>query len=278
MFYWKIFGSIFLISLSLYLQQPSGNLEVHFLNVGQGDGAFIRSPLGYNIIIDGGPDLSLLDNLETILPPQDHTIDLLILTHPHSDHLFGLIEILERYKVKNALLTGVAYKSKLYTYFESNLAKKGPNLLFADSNQDIYFNDGLLLDVIYPHAPSLAKTVENVNNDSIVIRLVYGQNSILFTGDAEIEEEREILQTASDVETQILKAGHHGSKTSSTSAYLPAVRPEYAIISAGENNQYHHPHGETLQNFVKAGIQALRTDQLGNITMIFDEKELLAIL
>lgn len=270
MLHWKIIIMVLFVSASLYLQKPDEYLHVNFLDVGQGDSIFIRSPFGYNIVIDGGPNLNLTDSIESIIPPQEHIIDLLVLTHPHSDHLFGFMETIERYKVKNVLLTGVAYNSSLYGYFKEKMAEKGVNVLPASSLHDIYFNDGLLLDVVYPSKPSLKGSPENVNNDSVVLRLVYGNTSILFSGDAEMEEEKLVLQTTNFIGADVLKAGHHGSRTSSTMAYLNAVQAEYAVISAGVNNQYHHPHPETLEKYAKEDITTFRTDLLGSIEMVFD--------
>ncbi len=269
MLHWKAIVALFVIAISLYWQIPDGKLHIYILDVGQGDSTFIRSPFGYNIIIDGGPNLNLTDSIAKILPAHEHEIDLLILTHPHSDHMFGFMETLERYKVKNVLLTGVYYNSALYSNFKQSLAEKGVNILFASSLKDIYFNDGLLLDIIYPQAPSLAVSPENVNNDSVVLRLKYGENTMLFTGDAEIEEEEHILKTPYDLSAHILKAGHHGSKTSSSDAYLDAVAPKYATISAGKDNSYHHPHTETLNKYAQRGIESFRTDLEGTIEMVF---------
>lgn len=277
MLHWKILIGVLCLTLSLYAQKPDNKLHVSFLDVGQGDSVFIRSPYGYNIVIDGGPNLNLTDSVESIMPAQEHSIDLLVLTHPHSDHLFGFMEMLERYKIKYVLLTGVDYKSSLYHYFKQQIADKGVKILLASDSHDIYFNDGLILDIIYPSAPSLNLEPDNVNDDSVMLRLVYADTKILLSGDAEIEEEKNVLLTSNDISTNVLKAGHHGSRTSSTVEYLEAAHPEYAVISAGVNNQYHHPHPETLQKYDARGITTFRTDLLGTIEMVFDERGLLNI-
>ncbi|HDQ22846.1 MAG TPA: MBL fold metallo-hydrolase [Candidatus Uhrbacteria bacterium] len=260
----------FLIGLTVNLQKDRQNLEVVFLDVGQGDAILIKTPYEQNILIDGGPDNSVLSQLGRNLAFFDKELDLVILTHPHADHVTGLVEILRRYKVKKVLLTGVLHTAPDYQAFLKEIASQEIETEIANSWREIDLGPDLVLEILYPWSDLSQQKVENLNNSSIVAKLVYKNNSFLFTGDAEIEVEKELIAAGLDLSAQVLKVGHHGSKSSSSLYFLAKVKPQYAVICAGQNNKFDHPHLRTLDNLEKLGIKILRTDQLGTIKFIGD--------
>jgi competence protein ComEC len=251
-------------------------LEVDFLDVGQGDAELIRTPFGQNILIDGGPDSSVLKELSKNLPWWDRRLDLVILTHPHDDHVAGLNQVLKRYDVKKAAYTGVIHNSPAFLSWLDLINKKKIPMMIIDRPQKIVLGDGCFFDVLYPLTSFLGKEVENLNNSSIVAKLVYGQTSFLFTGDAEQEEEKEILG-AKYPGADVLKVGHHGSATASTEDFLAAVLPKIAVIEVGKNNDFGHPNGRTLKKLERISAQIFRTDLDGTVKMASDGKNISVI-
>lgn len=283
--YQKYFGLAFLICLSLFSfvyssgvdfnvpvasdQDVLGELSVNFLNVGQGDAIYIRTPDEVDVLIDGGPDKSILNELGAVMPFWDRAIDLVILTHPHSDHVAGLVEVLRRYKVKKILYTGVLHTAPDYlAWLEEIKAQKIP-LEIVDKKSEILLGSATKLEILSPQQSFLNKKVESLNNTSIVARLVYGDTDFLFTSDAEKEVENELLSDSSiTLDSDVLKVGHHGSRSSSSLEFLTAVSPAIAVIQVGKDNSFEHPHGETLFNLQKLKVTLLRTDLNSTITLI----------
>jgi competence protein ComEC len=250
---------------------PKGYVIVDVLDVGQGDGIFITGPSGQQIVVDGGPDLSILDGIGRRMSFFDRSIDLLVLSHPHLDHIFAFPEILKRYNVKAVLITGMAYDQSRYEEFLKLLRAQQTPVIIADPAKDLDMGDGLRVDVLWP-PPVYAGKEGDANNTSIVFKLTYGQDSMLFTGDMETEEEREVLSANVNIDSDILKAGHHGSRTSSSTGLLLAVSPDLAVISAGRENQFGHPHKEVLRRFEKMGIPYKTTATEGSVRLMFDGK------
>lgn len=249
------------------IKLPGNAAEVHFLDIGQGDAILIRTPQYHNILIDGGPPGSrLIQEMGNILPPLEKTIDLIILTHPHLDHIGGLIEVLERYKVKNVLLTGVQHTSSYYENFLSKIQKNNIPIHIANKTQDFILGE-LFFDTIYPFSSIANDAFQNINNSSIVIKMTYKKTSVLFTGDAEQEVEEKILAKNTHIQAEIMKAAHHGSRTSNTTTYLEAIQPTMAIIQVGGKNKYDHPHQETLERFSHKKIKVWRNDIHGTISI-----------
>lgn len=248
-----------------FLSKESASLQIHFLDVGQGDSILIVTPDRKKILIDGGPGNEVLQKLSAVIPYFYGKIDMMILTHPHEDHVEGLIPILERFRVDSLLLNPVIYNSKVYDYFLEKVA--GKKVYIADDEKDFQFGE-VYLDVLYPFESS-AETFENVNNASVVIMIEWKDNKILLTGDAEFEVENELLISGIDLDADILKAGHHGSRTSSSLEFLEQVSPELMVISCGENNDYGHPHEETLEKAEEMNIEIRRTDLEGTISIVF---------
>lgn len=248
-------------------------LEVNFFDVGQGDAIFIETPQNQQILIDGGPTSIILEKLGEEMPFWDRTIDLIILTHPEKDHLAGLLEVLKRYQVENILWTGVVRDTAEYQEWQRLIKEEGAKIYIAHAGQQIRGGPTSAnsarrsgLSVLYPFESLEGQKVKDSNNTSIIARLVFGENSFLFTGDAPQSIERKILEMA--VDSDVLKAGHHGSKNSSAEDFVKAVSPEIAVISVGKDNKYGHPHQETLAVLERYDIRILRTDINGDIKIL----------
>jgi competence protein ComEC len=256
-------GLVIALLISCIITLPDGKLHVYFLDVGQGDAALIRTPLNKFILVDGGPDDSVLRGLGDIMPFYTRTIDLIILTHPHPDHINGLIEVLKRYKVDKVFMTGINYHYAGYDEFLDLLAKNSIPVTLADGH-DFDFG-GTKIDVIFPIHSLQGREFENINNSSIVFRLIYGKSIFYFSGDAEKPEEEDILAAHADVNAEVLKVGHHGSRTASSEAMIGLIHPFYAVISCGKDNSFKHPHAETIDTLTKHDAKILRTDLMGTI-------------
>jgi competence protein ComEC len=247
-------------------------LEVHFFDVGQGDAIFIETPQSHQILIDGGPTSAILEKLGKEMPFWDRSIDLVILTHPERDHLAGLIEVLEKYKVENILWTGVVRDTAEFKEWQRLIQEEGAKIFIAKAGQKI-ITPQTFLEILYPFESLEGKEFRNSNNTSIVSKLKFNKNSFLFTGDIYKSAERKIIDEFSEeiLNSDILKVAHHGSKTSSSSEFLQIVSPEIAIIQVGKN-KYGHPHQEVLERLRKFGIKIQRTDKDGDIRIISDGK------
>ncbi len=276
-----------LVSLAVYDLSRRNFLEVDFFDVGQGDATFIRTPEGRQILIDGGPSSAILEKLGGSLPFWDRTLDLIILTHPENDHLLGLIEVLKNYEVGNILWTGIVRDTENYKEWERLIAKEQgkeekANIFIAKAGQKIYLseqNPDQYVEILYPFEGLEGKSFKDSNNTSIVNKLIFGENSFLFSGDIYKSAEKEILEKGEgegeiDVDSDVLKISHHGSKTSSAEEFIVKVSPEVAVISAGKDNQYGHPSPETLEALEKYGITVLRTDAEGDIKIISNGQNL----
>ena len=244
-------------------------LELVFFDIGQGDAIFIETPQKYQILIDGGPDALVLKKLTQEMPFGDNEIDLIILTHPDSDHITGLISVLERYKVDNIIYTGVVKDTTKYKKFKDLIEKQDAKIIIAEYGQRIKVGQ-VVLDILYPFENLYNKEVSNVNNSSIVMRMSFKENSFLFTGDIVKKGENEILERRIFLDSDVLKVAHHGSKTSSVKDFVEAVSPLIAIVQCGRNNRFGHPHQETIETFEEFEAQILRTDTNGDIKIISD--------
>ena len=230
------------------LTLPGDNLQVTFLDVGQGDAAFVETPGGRQILVDGGPDSDrLMHLLGERMPFMDRTIELVVLTHGHADHVSGLTEALHRFEVKRILQRETELDSPPYQAWRRAVELEGAEVIEARRGQMITTDDGLLIQVVGPPETLLRGTRSDVDNASVVIRLVYGDISFLLTGDMFAEAERALVSAGAGVDSDVLKVGHHGSRSSSSDAFLAAVSPAIAVVPAGKDNSFGHPHGETLE-------------------------------
>ena len=244
-------------------------LEVTFFDVGQGDSIFIETSNKYQVLIDGGPSSSiLLEKLGKAMPFYDRTIDLIILTHPESDHYKGLFEVLERYKIENILWTGILRDTNEWQEWMSLIEKEGVEIKIAEAGQRIILDNSSYIDILHPFKKLEGQEIKNSNDSSIVAYLSFNNISFLFTGDIAKKTELELIKK--DIKADVLKVAHHGSKTSSSIEFLEAVLPDIAVIQVGKDNSYGHPHLEVLANLEQFGIEVLRTDKIGDIRIISD--------
>jgi len=209
------------------------------------------------------------------MPFWDRTIDLIILTHPEQDHMTGLIEVLKRYKVENILWTGILRETSEFKEWERLIEEEKANIFIAKAGQKIKLsrrNINYYLDILHPFESLEGQEFKDSNNTSIIAKLVFSQNSFLFTGDAYKSIEKKLIDIEIDLDSDVLKIGHHGSKTSTAEEFIEKVLPEIAVISAGKDNSYHHPHPETLETLEKYGIKVFRTDINGDVKIISNGK------
>jgi len=266
-----LFGLNILAWILVYDLKAARFLEVNFFDVGQGDAIFIETPQLHQILIDGGPTSIILEKLAKEMPFWDRTIDLIILTHPERDHIFGLIEVLKRYKVENILWTGVIRDTSEFKEWKKLIENEGAKIFIAKTGQKIKATRTVLV-ILYPFENLEGQELKDSNNTSIITKLIFGENSFLFTGDVYKSVERELLAKELDIDSDILKVGHHGSKTSSLEEFIKEVSPEIAVIQVGKDNLYGHPHPESLDTLEKYGIRVLRTDENGDIKIISNGK------
>lgn len=257
-------------SISVFLSPLlAKKTEVSFLDVGQGDAMLIESKYGQEILIDGGANDSVLQRLDEEMPWFDREIDLIILTHPHEDHIVGQIGVLRERFVKKAVYTGVNFPSSAYEAWKREIAGRGVELLLADRKRKIILGDDSYLEMIYPDKSLADEKMKNVNNSSIVVRFVEGDASFLFVGDIEKEVENKLLAEEADLAADVLKIGHQGSDTSSSEEFLAKVKPKHAVIEVGEN-KFGHPSPRVLNRLTRAGINIHRTDLSGTISFVID--------
>lgn len=270
---WLVFGCVIIGALVNFyalraLALESRLLRVYFLDVGQGDAIFIQAPNGNQVLIDGGPGSQVIQELSRGMPFQDHSIDLVVLTHPHADHVDGLIEALKRYDVGQILENYYQYDSA--DYAEWNKLKSEAQVTQARAGQVIDLGMDVKILILYPDEQSANQNIKNPNNASVVIKLIYGNESLLLTGDIEAPVEQKLLDQQANLDSDFLKVGHHGSKTSTTDAFLRAVTPIIAFIEVGAENRYGHPHPTILQRLENFGIKYYRTDVDGTKELILD--------
>lgn len=265
--------AIFFVWQAVYLEVPSKTLTVAFLNVGQGDAAYIESPVHKQMIIDGGPNGALLSEIGKLMPWYDRYIDVIMVTNPDVDHYGGFIDLLKRYQVGLVIEAGTVGAAPSYKIFEDLIAQKNIKKISARRGQSIDLGGGAHFDILFPDR-DISKL--STNNGSTIGQLVYGGSTVMFTGDAPIDtEEYVVLLDSTRIKSDILKTGHHGSKTSASESFVAAVAPQYGVISAGLNNSYGHPHQETLDLFKKFNIKTLITFNLGTIIFKSDGQKFL---
>jgi len=257
--------------LAVYSLNKTHFLEITFFDVGQGDAIFIETPSRNQILIDGGPDSTILEKLNKKLPFWDRTIDLIILTHPESDHLTGLLDVLRSYNVKNILWTGAVRDTSLFRKWQESVGEENARIFIAKAGQRITVAK-TNFEILFPFESLQNELIKDANNSSIVLRLDFGETSFLFTGDAYKSVEKELIERGININSDVLKVGHHGSKTSTAEEFIKEVLPEIAVISVGRNNNYGHPHPETLVTLEKYGISIFRTDLDGDIKIISNGK------
>ena len=253
----------FFIWNAIFIETRNGTLTVVFLDAGQGDAIFIEAPNGNQVLIDGGPNKSVLRQLSKVMPFYDRSIDIVIATHPDKDHIGGLPDVLQRYTVDFILESGAKNDTGISRAFESAILQNKIKRIFAKREMAITLGDDVFLNILFPDRD--VSEVES-NTASIVAQLVYKNTEFMFTGDSpKTIEEYLVFLDGEKLRSDVLKVGHHGSKTSSSESFVGYVSPEYAIISAGADNSYGHPHKEVVEILNQFGSAILNTKDNGAI-------------
>lgn len=255
-----------------FVEAHRGLLLISFFDIGQGDAIFIEAPTGNQILIDGGPDNSILAKLGTAMPFWDRSLDAIILSHPHADHLDGLVEVVKRYDVGTVIESGVSHSIPEYAEWHNLLREKNVPVVIAEAGQHIDAGGGVVLDILSPFENFEGASPKNVHDATVVTRLVYASTSVLLMGDAEEKLEYRFLYSGTLIDSDILKVGHHGSKTSTSEEFLQAVSPDAAIIQVGRKNRYGHPKQEVLDRLATFNSRVFRTDLDGDILLQSDGK------
>lgn len=269
-FFVKNIINILFFSLAIYILTLGSNSngsgpEIVFFDVGQGDAILIQQD-DFQILVDGGPDDRILYELAKKMPKNDKTIEVVVLTHPHEDHIRGLMNVLEGYVVERLLLNRVESENKAYRYMLENYEEILMEVVKGDTVQ---YKD-ILATVLFPFDEE-REVYANLNNESVVLLVEVYDYGVLLMGDGEVELEQRLLENLEIENIHILKAGHHCSKTSSSEMFLRKVNPTTAICSCGRGNRFGHPHYETLQKFEMLNVQYLITYMEGNIVIKFDD-------
>ena len=248
----------------------AADLKIDFFSVGQGDSELIVTPGGEDILVDGGPDKTVIQKLGQYLPFDDRTIEYVILSHPHSDHVNGLAEVLKRYTVKEVIMTGAVHTAPDYLEFLSLIKEKNIPTLIIEQPQDLVI-DGIRLQFLEPTKSYQGLQPPDMNNSSIVFKLDYVSTTALFMGDFENEESL-VVSSSAVLKTDLLKVGHHGSTNANSKDFLVKADPQYAVIEVGQGNSYGLPNYRTIYYLQQLGAQVFRTDQDGDVKFESDGK------
>lgn len=252
----------------VFVEKPKDSVQVSFLNVGQGDAILIEGRNGNQILIDGGPTGSaLLRELGKEMSFFDRHLDVVIATHPDADHISGLVDLVDRYKVGVFLESGVLADTAQSNSLDERINESHVPVLLARRGMNIDLGDGSILHILFPDRD--VRGFET-NTASIIAKLTFGETSVMLTGDAPASIEEYVVSEYGDlVDSDVLKAGHHGSRTSTSAQFVSAVSPEVAIISAGKDNRYGHPHAEVIDTLSNFGAEIRETSE-GTITLLLN--------
>lgn len=251
------------ITNTTFISPYDGKLHVYYLDVGQADSIFIKLPNNENMLIDAGVDESGEKIVEALQSSGTEKIDYLVATHPHADHIGGMQEVVENFDIGKVYMPAAVTNTRTYEDLLLAIKSKGNTITTAKAGTDILSDENLSAVFVAPNSAEY----DDLNNYSAVIKLTYGNNSFVFTGDAEKLSEDEIR---ANIKCDVLKVGHHGSNTSTSKNFLKKTEPTYAVISCGADNEYGHPHKEVMQRLNNAGIEIYRTDVNGTIEAVSD--------
>ncbi|MDE4542312.1 ComEC/Rec2 family competence protein [Thermoanaerobacterium sp. R66] len=243
------------------VKSTDGLLKVYFIDVGQGDSIFIKTPDNKTMLIDAGvPEMGkkVVDYIKSLGVTK---IDILVGTHPHEDHIGGMDRVIESFEIGKFYMPRVTTNTKTFEYVLNAAKNKGLKIDVAKAGVTLDLGPSVSAEMIAPNSSKY----DDLNEYSAVIKLAYKNTSFLFTGDAGAESEMEMIEKGYDLKSDVLKVGHHGSSTSTTASFLDDVSPKYAVISCGKGNDYGHPHSSTLKKLKARNIPVYRTDECGTI-------------
>lgn len=249
-------------------EDTEGLLNIYYLDVGQGDATYINIG-NFDILIDAGSKSEKEKLIQQLEELNIDDFEMVIATHPHEDHIGGMEAVFERYNVKEFYMPKIIHTSKVFESMITAVANEGIKVKIIKDGTTFNLGNGAQIDVYSP----IYESYSNLNDYSPIMKLTFGENSFIFTGDAEAPVELEVVEKyGSDLEADVLKFGHHGSSTSSTEEFIQAVDPKYGVISSGANNMYGHPHREVLSLISEYDIETYRTDIDGQVVFISDGK------
>lgn len=272
-----IFSLIILTAIiwsAIFHRSDGQSFHLYMLDVGQGMAIYIRFPDGFDVLYDGGPDDKVLAELGDVMPTWDREINLMISSHNHADHIVGLIDVLEKYKVDEVWTSGAIHTTETYKKFLQAIDKSGAKIktCYVGGNCHVADGAGGKISILYPFDDLTGQRPENQNNASLVAKVEYGDTSILLPGEVEKEVEAEIVNKycvettpCGRLKSDILQSPHQGSHSSSTPDFLTAVDPTDVLVAVGAGNQYGHPHKDVLARYKSMGFNVFRTDLCGRI-------------
>ncbi len=250
----------------------AGNAEVHFIDVGQGDCALIRTP-EQNILIDCGEYESYRAVNRYLKDLGIKRLDMIIMSHPHSDHMGCMYKIADKYEVGSIMMPELPYEmqpeSGSYSRLMESIRRKNIPVIYAVPGSVCDTGSGGNIRVIAP-----VGEYDDLNNSSAVVMFTFGDTRFIFCGDAEKDAEEDILASGADIDADVIKVPHHGSDSSSTRGFVNAVSPDYAVFCVGAENDYGHPHADIVERYIYYGAKILRTDMNGNIKFVTDGQEI----
>lgn len=268
--FFKFLPLIFIILLCSCTVPPSSStqlMEVHFIDVGQGDAILVQVN-NKNLLIDSGPKESSSNLFNYLNSLNINKLDYVIATHPHEDHIGNMYSIIKKFDIGELFAPKVTHTSKSFERMVESLISKNKKINVFDTNTtSINLGKDIHISI---YSPSPKDYGDNLNLYSAVFRIQYGSTSFLFTGDSEKNNEEEILNSDSSIRSNVLKIAHHGSSTSTSQSFFEAVNPEIAIISVGKDNSYNHPNSQILKLTNSLGTKVYRTDKDGTVTLISD--------
>lgn len=266
---WLLLALVWCIQASPAL---AGTLRVEVMDVGQGDAILLTSPAGKQVLIDASiKSARVIDELRSRGVQQ---LDLVVATHPHADHIGGMQDVVEGMPIRVYTDNGLPHTTQTYLELMAAVEAKGISYRPAKAGQTFKLDDGILIEVLNPSGTPLSGTRSDLNSNSVVLRLTHGQRCMLFTGDSEEPTEQALMRGGGIQPCDLLKVAHHGSDHSTTTAWLRAVQPTWALISCGVGNRYGHPGEETMARLEGQGVQVLRTDTMGDLVVESDGQTL----
>ena len=254
-----------------FFQVSNHNLRFHFIDVGQGDSSLIITPKGKTILIDAGDEAHAKKVLSYVREQGIEKLDLVIATHPDADHIGGMDKVIKNFDIDVFAMPDVSAKTNQYKQIQRELKAKKMKATRLYQGDEVQIDDEIDFEIL---SPVKGKKYDDTNEYSIVTKIVYKDTSFILMGDATMENEVDIINNVPDIDIDVLKLGHHGSSTSSSDYFITKTSPNIAIISCGKNNKYGHPHQEVMRVLKKHGVTPYRTDEMGDIVITSDGKEI----